>query len=207
MQVLLRRENQAVNLEDPLQELVRCEKFSCSLSHRACLRRQTEMKHIPRAKEDRPVHEYCVSGTCPQGAAIAAKHPGVAFARPATKAAPRLDIIRAVEERAQQGDKMPKGYRRGAACKTCGSTGTKHKADCAEAGVVLNVRPLQAQAEDMAKVFARKPSRAASEGNVEAMEVDELVELRNLVDEELGRRRSELLRQLSAVQAAIGEAA
>lgn len=193
--------------EPDLDELFRCEKWACTLAVKHCLRRQRETREGGRnqkIKTVHPVHPHCASGECDQGRAIALRLTGHEIApKPPTRSAPRLDIIQAVEARQAKGDTMPKGYARGAACKTCGSTGTKHKMGCAEDGV--DAPP--AAPKKLRAVPPRKPSAAAREGKVEAMEVDELVELRNLVDEELGRRQAELLRQLAAVKAAIGEAA
>jgi hypothetical protein len=190
-----------------LDALFRCEKWACTLAEKHCLRRQVEVKWIPRANEDRPVYEHCASGECAQGVAIAEKHPGVAFARLETKRAPRLDIVRAVEERLAQGETMPKGYARGAACNTCGSTGTKHKAGCAEdGGKGKTVRVQALPAEQLRKVFERGAEQAPSV-RVGRMTLDELLLWRTCVGEELARREKQLEEQLASVRKAIAEAA
>ena len=192
-----------------LDTLFRCEKWACTLAEKACLRRQQETREGGRnakVKTVQPAHPHCASGECEQGRGIAAKHLGVAFARPDMKRAPRLDIIRAVEERTTQGETMPKGYARGAACNTCGSTGTKHKAGCAEHGKKATVLVKAIPAKQMREVFERAAEQAPSV-RVGRMTLDELLLWRTCVAEELTRRELQLVEQLASVRRAIKEAA
>ena len=180
--------------DDPLQELFRCEHWACTLSHRACLRRQTETKWIASKREARPIYERCSSGECAQGNAVLAKHPEFESVKRHTKTAPRMDIVRAAE-----GGEMPKGYPRGEACKTCKSTGTRHKMGCAEAEESTRPTPQRLEWIVGAANRVKRESRASKMG-LDEMGVAELLELRGQVQAELERREEELDEQLRRIR-------
>lgn len=112
----------------------RCEHWRCVLAMRHCLRRQKEMKRVPNKKTPNPVHPYCAGGTCDQGNEIARRLADVKVKtrKLDNRVAPRLDIVRAVEERMDKGAEM-----KTRAC--CGSKG-KHLASC----TVAAETPMQA---------------------------------------------------------------
>jgi len=110
----------------------RCDHFACTLAVKHCLRRQTDrrrgnagVRDGVRLKWSKPLHEFCASGACEQGAEIRARFPD---ARPEQardpRCAPRMDIVRAVEEA-----NMPKGIRT-EPCPKCGSKSTRCPDTC-----------------------------------------------------------------------------
>ena len=87
---------------------------------------------------------------------------------------------------------MPKGYARGAACKTCGSTGTKHKAGCAEDGgkPAAKAKPLG------------MPARGSKGPDLAGYTVTQLLALIVAAQAELERREQDLKEQLDAIRTA-----
>lgn len=179
----------------------RCEKFACTMAQRVCLARQVESwtkatriyrgdRAGVRVEVVKPKHPHCASGTCEQGNAIRAQFPDATHQQHDPRTAPRLDIIRAVEERT-----MAKTV-----CPECKSP-SKHKSGCSKPPRVSEARA----AEKAAPKPRREVVRGATVAGPETMTVAELLELRAGIDRELAARREAAhasLRELDAALAA-----
>lgn len=196
-----------------LDTTFRCVHWACTLAHKHCLRRQAELYRKPGKTssgkhfvKERAAHPYCASGECEQGAAIRAQFPDVQHQQHDPRTAPRLDIIRAVEEQAA----MPKGQlNQKRTC--CDTLGGRHKATCstqrkapapsAEGRVkaqVTSLRPLPARRA------AGKPSKV--EAGLREAPLDELLRQRSTAADLIAAVDAELVRRQREIAAALDQA-
>lgn len=186
-----------------LDATFRCTHFACTLAFKHCLRRQSETRRKPGRTSagkhfvrELSVHPHCAGGTCDQGNAIAAAHPQFTHQQHDPRKAPRLDIVRAVEE-----STMPRG-RRAKPCPECGTTSTRCGSDCPTKGG----KPARPAATTTPAPSSRPDPKARRHhpgGGPEDMTVQELLELRARLDQELTRRRAEAEAELRALDAAL----
>lgn len=200
-----------------LESTFRCTHFACTLAVRHCLRRQTEQRASAtrvakgdaagrRVETSKPVHAYCAGGTCPQGQEIASLFPAALPARPDPRTAPRMDIVRAVEEKLMPKPDTTSKPGQGAPCRECGST-SRHKKGCSKPARPTirsgEVKRAPAPAAPRRVAPARPAARPQAGPGPEGMSVAELLELRASIDEELRARRTAAQDQLRALDAAL----
>lgn len=196
-----------------LLEVFRCEHFACRLTRAACAarqvktwsrayRRQTTAKQKPgqRLVKTGPVHPFCASGGCAQGREIAEMFPELVALGPSepTRAAPRLDLVRAAEETSM-------------ACNECGSR-TMHKADCTNRPAArgagkpaLPAKPKTARAAP-AKVVAKEHGGITVMA-VRALDTPSLLLVRETVERELQERLAQAETNLARLREAVSAAA
>lgn len=164
-------------------EVFTCEHFRCSLTKKACLRRQGARRRLRNGKTetDKAVYELCASGTCAQGNEIRAElgEAPIELVNRPTPPAP-------VEE-----DVMPRGVRT-EPCPKCGSRSTLCPTTCptrARAGKAA--RPARGRRGDRVAVVERE------------LEADELLARREALLVELSDVERLLALRLEAEEAKV----
>jgi hypothetical protein len=100
---------------------------------------------------------------------------------------------------------MPKGYARGAACKSCGATGPRHKKACPEDGAKPAAAP-KAKAAPVPRAAKVRAVRAIAGEDLDEMPVEQLVERRDAYDAAIDRRVALVEEELAALKAAASKA-
>lgn len=191
------------------ETVIRCEKYACTLTARACALRQAYLWRKPgryvtgekagkRFVKSGAKHPFCASGDCVQGREIAAVFPELAAQAPSEpkRTAPRLDLVRAAEETTM-------------ACSECGSK-TCHKATCSKRPGAKAAKPeLPARPAKTVKVH---PKALTSTGEINGpmirrLDTPSLLRVRETVETEIRERLVQVEGEAARLREAVRSAA
>lgn len=190
------------------ETVIRCEKYACTLTARACALRQADLWRKPgrytvgsragkRFVVTRAKHPFCASGDCARGREVAERIPQLVEMgpRPEKRTAPRLDLVRAAEEETM-------------ACSECGSK-TCHKAGCPNAPANRGAKPKLPEPPKAAKaprkVMTDKGSVTVMA--IRALDTPSLLLVRQTVERELEERLTQVEGEAARLREAVRSAA